>query len=429
MLKRLRWRFILVNMLLVGLAFSVLFGAVCVINYRKGRSEVDLAIESASRRTDERPLPDWGRQNGEDGEERPGRPDDAEEDLEIRLPMIGGADQVSFVYTVTVFVADDGNYFRTDAFGAQMDAETLNGAVEQALASSKTEGDLNALNLAWKKTETTGGTRIVFASTDYLWDALRATALTTGIVLLCGLVLFFGVSYLLSGIVIRPTARAWEQQKRFVADASHDLKTPITVILANTEILRASPGAPPAEREKWLEGIAEEGERMKGMVNEMLELAQTERVESLVFSSLSLSDVTEQTLLQMEPLAFEKGVSIESEIDEGIVLPSVEKSYVRLLHILVDNAVKYSPKGETVWVKLVKSGSSGAVLTVRNAGKQIPAEDLPHLFDRFWRADQARETTGGFGLGLSIAKNLAEQLHAKISVASDPGATTFTVTF
>ena len=165
---------------------------------------------------------------------------------------------------------------------------------------------------------------------------------------------------------------------------------------------------------------------MKGMINEMLELAKTEQLEKPVFSQTDLSEATERTLLQIEPLAFEKGVLLETKVDHSIVLQSAEKTYVRLLYILVDNAVKYSPKGETVSVSLVKSGS-GAVLSVKNAGAGIPAEDLPHIFDRFYRADKARETTGGFGLGLSIAKNLAESLHAKISVSSGAGQTTFTV--
>ena len=419
MLKRLRWRFILVNMLLVGVAFLVLFGAVCAVSYRTEKAQVEEALQNAERRTfvGGQTPPERFEENGPRG------------GGEVRLPTIGGGDEQSFVYTVTVVVNADGTYFRGDAFGAEADTETLNAAVTKAMSTNKTSGNINSLNLSWKKTQTMGGeTCIIFASTDHLWSELRTTALTTGGVLLCGLVLFFGISYLLSGVVIRPTAKVWEQQKRFVADASHDLKTPITVILANTEILQSSPKSSAKERAKWLEGISEEAERMKGMVNEMLELAKTEQVENLTFSQVDLSEATERTLLQLEPLAFEKGIFIESEIESAVLLSSVEKSYVRLLHILVDNAVKYSPRGETVRVALAKSGS-GAVLTVKNAGEGIPAEELPHVFDRFWRADKARETTGGFGLGLSIAKNLAEGLRAKISVASEAGETTFTVRF
>ncbi len=417
MLKRLRWRFILFNMLLVGVAFLVLFSAVCVVSYRTGKADVDQAIETAERRAFGAGMqtpPDRFDGNGPRG------------DGDVRLPTIGGKEEMSFVYTVTVVVNSEGNYFRGDAFGAEANTEILDKAVKTAMASGKVSGSIRSLNLAWKKVSAGEMTTIIFASTDHLWSGLRTTALTTGGVLLGGLVLFFGISYLLSGVVIRPTAQAWEQQKRFVADASHDLKTPVTVILANTQILQSAPEAPPEERAKWLEGIAEEGERMKGMINEMLELAQTEQVEKQVFSPVNLSDATERTLLQMEPLAFEKGVLIESEIEPAVSVPGIEKNYVRLLYILVDNAVKYCPAGEAVKVALARSGS-GAVLTVQNKGEEIPAEELPHIFERFWRADKARETTGGFGLGLSIAKNLADGLRAKISVASEQGQTTFTV--
>lgn len=430
MLKRLKWRFILLNMLLVGVAVAVMFGAVCILTYRSGRAQIDRALETGLRTGDprnDRTRPENGGTVPEPPAGEPG--ENAQTDRDVRLPNIGGKEEISYVYTVTVNVSPDGSYTREDIFGADIDDDVLGQAVEKAIAAKNDHGTLRSPGLAWKRVATPDGTRIVFASTDHLSGTMRTTALIFGAVCLGSLLLFFGVSYLLAGVVIRPTAEAWEQQKRFVADASHDLKTPLTVILANADILRAQPGSTVGEQMQWVDGTAEEAERMKGLVNQMLELAKSEDAQRApTLAPLSLSELTEQTVLQFEPVAFDKGVAVQSEIAAGVTLPSHEESYVRLLHILFDNAIKYSPEGETVTVTLSPRGN-GAELAVRNFGTPISAEDLPHLFERFYRADKAR-SVGGFGLGLSIAKQLTENLKGKITVtSSERDGTVFTVRF
>ena len=429
MLKRLKWRFILLNMLLVGLAVAVMFGAACVLTYRSGRNEIDRALEKALRIGDQRGEPPAGERPEEDTGEPPLREDRGEENGDIRLPSIGDKDAISYVYTVTVVVKEDGSYLREDIFGAEIDGATLSQAVEKATASQSESGTLRALGLSWRRVSGEGGTvRIAFASTDHLSQTMRRTALISGAASLLGLLLFFGVSYLLAGVVIRPTAEAWEQQKRFVADASHDLKTPLTVILANTDILREQSERTVAEQMQWVNATAEEAEHMRSLVNEMLELARSEDRRVLPLSPLSVSDLCERTVLQFEPVAFERGVAIDAAIAPDVVIPAHEESFVRLLHILVDNAVKYSPRGETVRIALMPRGN-GAELSVRNGGTPISPEDLPHLFERFYRADKAR-SMGGFGLGLSIAKRLTEAMKGRITVTSDEReGTVFTVRF
>ncbi len=439
MLKRLKRRFILINMLLVGVAVAVMFGAVCVLTYRNARSQVDRAIENALRVADsggqQRPWesgeePPAGEAPGSENQpDAPNGPRGEDRGRDIRLPSIGGKDEISYVYTVTVILHDDGSYTRLDMFGADMEDEILDQAVAKVAATSKSSGTIRSLNLAWRRVPATDGACVVFASTDYLSDSLRSTAIISGAVCVGSLLLFFGVSYVLAGIVIRPTAEAWEKQKRFVADASHDLKTPLTVILANADILRAKPSATVGEQMQWVEGTAEEAERMRGLVNQMLELAKSEDAQrTLTLSPLSLSELTERTVLQFEPLAFERGITLESEIDPNVILPSHSETFVRLAHILLDNAVKYSPDNAAVTVRLQAHGT-GAVFSVQNFGTPISPNDLPHLFERFWRADKAR-SVGGFGLGLSIAKNLAEALRGKISVTSTlQTGTVFSVRF
>ena len=430
MLNRLKWRFIRINMLLVGVAVAIMFGSVCMLTYRNGRSQIDRAMDNALRLEDRPNGLDFGSVPQDPPAEIPqNAPNGQVENPDVRLPSFGGKDNLSYIYTVTVVVLPDGSYLRADAFGADIDSEVLDQAVKKASASKRQSGTIRSLDLAWKRTQTPAGkTKIVFASTDYLSNALRTTALISGGVSLVSLLLFFGVSYLLAGIVIRPTADAWDKQKRFVADASHDLKTPLTVILANTEILRKNPDSAVSEQMQWIDGTAEEADRMRGLVDEMLELAKSEDAkQSLVLSPVCLSDLLERTVLQFEPVAFEQGVSLETNVAPDVTLPCHADSFVRLSHILIDNAIKYSQKGQPVTVSLTPVGT-GAVFSVKNLGNPIPPADIPHLFERFYRADKAR-SVGGFGLGLSIAKNLADSLHAKISVTSSTDGTVFTVKF
>lgn len=434
MLKRLKRRFILINMLSVSVAVLLIFAAICVMTYRSGRAEIDRAVEAALRvNPQEEPRkngdssdlpPDVApRLEGEDGrtltvDERGG---------EGRVPRIGNTDGNSYVYTVAVTVGPDGTLFRDRVFAADMDDETLQTAVEQALSSGRESGSIRSLALVWKMTDTPFGKRIVFASTELLSETFRSTALISGAVCLASLLLFFIISYILAGRVIRPTSRAWEQQKRFVADASHDLKTPLTVILANVGILKNCPEATVGEQMQWIDGTAEEAERMRGLVNRMLELARSEDArQDTALRPVAVSEVVERVLLQFEPVAFERGLEIDASVAEGIELPSQEDALVRLIHILMDNAVKYSPEGEKITVALVPT-RTGASLTVQNRGTPIPPEDLPHLFERFYRADKAR-SVGGFGLGLSIAKNLADSLRAGLTVSStETDGTVFTL--
>ncbi len=442
MLKKLRRRFILVTMALVSVSLLVMFGAICVLTYRTGRGQINQAINSAlhnvgmdneknsgnapepSQNDTEHAPSEGGDSSSVDSSQEGTKP--PKED--VRLPKIGGNDEFSYVYTITVIVLPDGTILREDVFGADIEESVLNEAVQKALQSSKKQGELRSLHLSWKSVDIPeGGTKIVFASTDHLIRILKSTALICGIVSLGSLLLFFGVSWLLSGIAIKPTAEAWKKQKQFVADASHDLKTPLTVILANADILRSQPQETVSSQMQWIEGTAEEAERMKKLVNQLLELAKSEDMQdSLVLSPLSVSDLAETAVLQFEPVAFERKILIDSDIAPNVILSCNEDSIVRVFHILLDNAIKYSPNGEKVTVRLEQHGT-GAVFTVHNGGNPISAEDLPHLFERFYRADKAR-TVGGFGLGLSIAKNLVESLRGKISVTSSAEAgTTFTV--
>ena len=255
--------------------------------------------------------------------------------------------------------------------------------------------------------------------------------------LLLFLLCFLLVSIFLARWALRPVETAWEQQNQFIADASHELKTPLTVILANLRILLSHKDATIREELQWVESTQEEAGRMKKLVENLLFLARSDaRSTPMVYSTFSFSDLILGCLLTFEPVAFEQGVMIEDHISEDISLTGDASQIRQLVAILLDNACKYAGNatgGETddkkVTVTLV-SENDRIRLTVHNTGKAIPEEDLPHLFERFYRTDKSRaRTDGGYGLGLAIAQTIAKNHRGKITVVSAENlGTSFTVT-
>ena len=433
MLKKLKRKFTLINLALATLVLLVVLVFNVVTSYQAQKREIysslDRVSQIARKNTDEPPAdlpPEGGEgefqteppQNGEE-------PPPGGEGPDRGLPRMG-RDELPSVYSFAVLCDGDGNITRTFAMNADMNEEDLAEAVRLALASKSDEGVLRSLDLIYRRYRTAEGTEIAFSSYATLSGTLRRDLLISVVVFVLGVGLLFGVSLFLSGLALKPVSEAWEGQKRFVADVSHDLRTPLTVILANNNILRAHPDATVASQMKWIEATDEEAERMKGLTEKMLELSRSETVGAgIELSPVNLSDLLGETVMHFEPVAFEKGVGIEAEIEPGIVAPSDRDSFSRVAQILIDNAVKYSEPGNKVEVAL--SRKKQIVFTVKNQGV-ISDGDLAHLFDRFYRADSAR-SVGGHGLGLSIAKNLTEAIKGRIQVASsEQEGTVFTVT-
>ncbi|MBQ8496450.1 MAG: HAMP domain-containing histidine kinase [Clostridia bacterium] len=412
MLKKLKLKFILTNMLLVGIVVLFIFSAVCVMTYRSQTEEMERALEDAvfSRGKNDLhfggiPLPPFEEKKKEE---------------DYLLPA---------VYTFPVLVDFDGNLLVTYDGELEMDEDFLIESIRSAVSAEEDRGILSSQNLMYLRKPTTLGYMIAFASTEHLQNTMRNTVLISAAACFASLLLFLLVSIGLSELAIRPAREAWEKQKRFVADASHDLKTPLTVILANQDILLSHESETIASQKQWLESTEEETKRMRGLVDKLLMLAKSEDMkERMTFHEVNVSELCEQVALQFEAVAFEREIMIESKIAQNIIRKTDAEAFERLLHILLDNALKYSPRGESVQIVLEPVRRT-LILSVRNGGEVIPKETLSHLFERFYRADQAR-TVGGFGLGLSIAKNLAEGLHASISVSSDAEkGTVFTVCF
>ncbi len=230
---------------------------------------------------------------------------------------------------------------------------------------------------------------------------------------------------------MRPVERAWAQQQQFVADASHELKTPLTVILANTGIVLARPTETVASQKKWLTYIQEEASHMKDLVEDLLFLAKHDdpkRTSNLVL--VNLSDVVTGCLLRFETVAFEQHVKLESQIQPDLLLLGDPSGLDRLSGILLDNAIKYAGSGGQVSLSLQKSQDK-LVLRVHNTGAPIAPEHLSHIFERFYRAESSRSRQfGGYGLGLAIARSivLAHGGHLSATSTAEQG-TFFTAAF
>ena len=240
---------------------------------------------------------------------------------------------------------------------------------------------------------------------------------------------FFLASFFLARWATKPVIRAWHQQSRFIADASHELKTPLAVILANNSILLSHPDKTISEHRQWVESTQAEAEMMETLISDLLFLAKPDSdQDSKLYGDIDLSEIVATNALQFESVAFERHIDLDSDIAEGIIVHANGSRLQRLVGTLIDNACKYANEGGRVDISLYHRGHE-AVLHVSNTGNPIAPEDLPNIFDRFYRADKARSRDSkGYGLGLSIAKEVAEELGGTISVTERAGfATTFTV--
>ena len=314
----------------------------------------------------------------------------------------------------------------------QMDGETLAAVAEAALADPDGKG--RALGWSYRTVSREEGTGVILLNAASLRREIRESVLLSLAAFAAACCLFALLARLLARAIVRPVEENMQMQKRFVADASHELKTPLTVIDANASVLEQSVG-----RNKWLDYIKEQTGRMSELVNELLQLSNLEEArESGAPQPRERFDAAEAVMsaaLPFESVAFERGVDLETDTPDALDMLGNRKELEQLAAILIDNGVKHAAEGGTVRVSLKKAPARvgrKAVpeleLRVANPGEEIPPEALPHLFDRFYRVDESRvHKAGSYGLGLAIAKGLAEKNGGSITASSQNGLTEFTL--
>lgn len=413
MLKRLRLKIVLA---IAGTAFVLLacaYAALLLVTASSARAPIELELKRAV---------EWG-------------PDQEAVFVIGRQDAARGEGGGSMPVAVVASLADGSVIAYNDAFLGSMDAQTRTRAVEKALASDADGGLLVGEGVFYRRDVVSGGFVLAFIDASAFLTTMSNTAAGMAVVFLFILAVLTALGVALSRAITRPVQRAWDSQAQFVADASHELKTPLTVILANADILAEDEGGLNPEQSKWVGGIRSEARRMRGLVEEMLFLARSDNVarsEHAEAPELDLSLLVREACLTFDAVAFEANVELVESVGDGIAIRADRDQIERLVKSLVDNAIKYAGAAGRVSVTLAERKKGHPTLRVNNTGDPIPPEDLPHVFDRFWRSDKARSASeeASFGLGLAIAKSIAEAQGARIAVSSTAEeGTTFTVSF
>ena len=403
MLKKLRIKFIIINMTIVTVMMCFVFGLLYVstrINLERESLQMMNSIAM-------NPVPGNPMQLG--------LPDEKREDIHLPYFMI-------IVDRKGKAIEMKGGFFDLS------DDELIDEIILKARNVNKENGILNEYNLRFCRKDTPMGQCYVFADITNEVTTLRNLIRTFIMTGCAAFLVFLGISVLLARWAVKPVEKAWKQQKQFVADASHELKTPLTVITTDAELLH-SPECSEAERIQLSESVITISGQMRKLVEDLLELARIDSSRDVkgTMQRMSLSETVREAAMVFEPVFFEKQMPFMYDIAPEIIINGNDTHLRQLTDILLDNASKYAlPYGETI-LYLRRLSSKKCLLAVSNRGESIPEEELDNLFRRFYRVDKARTSRHSYGLGLSIAEGIVKEHHGKIRAESKNGYNTFYV--
>jgi len=297
------------------------------------------------------------------------------------------------------------------------------GLIKKAVAEASETGTISFKNIDYRylKTSKNYGYFLVFDDKTNDEQVLSGLVVNSLIIGGLSLILVFFVSLFLANKALVPITRAWDKQKAFVADASHELRTPLAVINTNLELVLGNADETVDSQSKWLGAIQSEIQRMSKLVADLLFLARADSNEAIPMSVFNLSDALNQAAVPFIPFAATKGIDLVSKIEPDIFFYGNEGRLKQLIDVLIDNAIKYTPVGDKVELKL-HAGCSTIEITVSDTGEGIPGEHLGRIFERFYRIDKSRSREyGGTGLGLSIADSIVKEHKGAIGVSSSAG--------
>lgn len=339
--------------------------------------------------------------------------------------------ELQFIPLFIVNIDESGVILSQIKSNISMDDESFKSIVKIAHESQDDIGTIKSMDIRYYRKHYSLYDKISFidiSRDNNSLDNLFVVFIMTGVMTL---IFFFFIILFLSNWALLPVEKTWNQQKQFIADASHELKTPLTVLLANMDILENNKSDTIQSQIKWIQASKQEAKQMKNLIEEMLFLAKSDanRIDNSK-STINVSDTLFSLILSMEVIAFEKNVIINyaSTIDDNLYTIANEKQLMSLLSILLENACKYAYEETSITVKL-KREQSKIKFEINNYGPVIPKNDIAHIFERFYRVDKSRNKEhGGYGLGLSIAKKITDENNMKISVESSvEKGTTFKV--
>lgn len=434
MFKKLRNKFLILNMLITSLVMIAAFATIYFITYRNIQSQILDHLKAQTKTQTEMQVSAEGTDLPEVTEKEGGMT------IAQQIPMDGPQ---SFI----IEVDPEGKILMINSF-IDMPKEAYDKATETAWSNKESNATLALADKQWryavaqviKQVIDVNGHQYFALENKYKIIFLDVTEYNQRLsdlfttLLFVGLLMFFAIliiSLYFANQAIKPIARAWERQKIFVADASHELKTPISIINANYDALLANQDETIKSQLKWLGYIKIGTDRMTKLINGLLSLAKVEDENyEIVKMPYNLSNVILDVMQAMEAVVDERGIKLTYSIESDIIVKGDEESVKQVVTILFDNAIKYSNENGQVDISLYKSKRQ-VIFSITNSGKGIAKQDLPKVFDRFFRADPSRtQDSGSYGLGLSIAKAMMDRLGGEIHATSvEDGSTTFTFIF
>ena len=425
-------RFILSNLIMVGILLVIMNTVIFVYSYNAGREELKTTMEqkiepygTIMNILRDRPAPPGSETDARNEAAPPQRDDGGKRPP--ALSVLEERNEGKYAKNVYVFFYNaEEKKVSVISENAIEDKSELSEIAEKINSEDESFGVLKTDDLYYYKQP--GGREIKIAVADR--DFLRLE----NIKLLSALILIFAFSMLgvyfislkLADRAVGPLEKSIAREKQFVTDASHDLKTPLTVILSGADILSANSESTVSDMEKWVSSIKTSAENMRGLIDEMLALSKSE-AESGDECTADFSDIAEKCALFMESAAYEKGIAYTYDIEKGINVRAGGEDVRRIASELITNALKYEEKGGSVKMRLY-SDRKKAHFTVTNKKTLIAPEDMAHIFERFYRSDKSRSDKSGHGLGLAIVKNLVTLRGGTIGAESSKnGGTVFSV--
>lgn len=403
MISRLRRKFIIISILSVTAVLAVLIGSINIFNFRNVTREADNIIDMLVEGGGVFPerLPPWP-------------------DAPFTDPFGGRRDMISpelrfEARYFTIRISYDGSRIATNTgMIAAVDASEAWELAEKVFEQGKLEGFEG--DYRFRIADLGDSILIVFYDCGRSLNNARSFLWISIFISLIGLLIVFALIAISSKAVVKPAAEAYEKQKRFITDAGHELKTPLAVINADCDVLEMENAG-----NEWIADIRKQTERLTGLTGRLIYLAKTEEgsKQKMTMIDFPLSDCISEEVESFKGLARASGKTITSEIADGLSYNGDQRAIEELVSILMDNAVKYSPEGGNIEVSLHKQGSKIIFRVYNDTKEPVPADVIKHMFDRFYRADSSRNSeTGGYGIGLSIAKGITGSHGGKINAAS-----------
>lgn len=415
MIKKLRAKLILACMFSLAVVLLVILGGVNLMSYQKVVSDADTVLSLLAANDGAFPKLRAPQEEKDEGYFAPFGTPGGKPNLFNQRIMSPETPYESRFFSV--LLGEDGQAVETDTGQiAAVDAEQATDYAQKAAASGKTSGFLDDYRFLVQNES--GGIRVIFLDCGRSLSSFRTTLLASVSLAVLGLAAVLFLLLILSRRIVRPMAESYEKQRQFITDAGHELKTPMTIISTDADLAEMECG-----ENQWLTDIRRQAQRLTALTNDLIYLSRMEEEQpKLQYIDFPISDVVEEMAQSFAAPARSQDKDFQVQVQPMLSFKGDEKGIRQLVSILLDNALKYSSPGGQLALRLEKQGRN-LLLTVSNTCAQLMEQDkLPHLFDRFYRTDQSRNSqSGGYGLGLSIAKSIVSAHKGKIRAESPDG--------